>query len=110
MNIRNIENAIRKSKKAKVLIANECGFARTTLDAILRGAEVGIGKIEKLAEVLDVPASYFFQEDDAPVPKNIEGASAQVTERIKHLEERLADKEQQLADKERLIQLLMQQK
>jgi transcriptional regulator with XRE-family HTH domain len=107
MNINNIDKAIRKSKKTKVSIATECGFTRGTLDAILRGAEVGISKIEKLASILDVPVSYFFQEEDAPVPKNIEGANAQVTERIKYLTEKNELLQSQLEDKERLIQILM---
>jgi len=110
MNINNLEKAIVKSGKLRVTIAEECGFTRQTLNAITKGAEVSLSKVEKLAEVLNVPIAYFFQSDDAPVPQNIEGASAQVSERIKHLEERLADKEKQLEDKERLIQLLMQQK
>jgi transcriptional regulator with XRE-family HTH domain len=122
MNINKLESAIAKTGKTKVEIANLCGTTRQTINAILRGADFGVSRLEKFAQALEVPVGYFFDEAEADG-----GKVAEVTDLEKenqHLKERLADmekllsnqelqiasKDSQLQDKERLIQILMQQK
>lgn len=49
MNINKLQKAIESSRMKKVEIAEKCGFSRATLDAALRGDDVKVSTIEKLA-------------------------------------------------------------
>jgi transcriptional regulator with XRE-family HTH domain len=122
MNVDKLESAIARSGKSKVEIAKLCGTTRQTINAMLRGADFGVSRLEKFAHTLNIPVGYFFDGVEDNGAKSVE--IADLEKEIKHLKDRLTDvqkllayqeqliasKDSQLQDKERLIQLLMQQK
>lgn len=64
MNISKLQKSIEISGLKKVEIAEKCGFSRATLDAALRGDDVKVSTIEKLASVLEVPVGEFFNDNE----------------------------------------------
>ena len=64
MNINKLQKAIDLSRLKKVEIAERCGFSRATLDAALRGDDVKVSTIEKIAGVLGVPVGEFFNDNE----------------------------------------------
>lgn len=106
MNISNIEKAITRCGKPKFEVAEECGMTRQTLSAILRGSDAAVSRIEKLAQVLDVPVGYFFDETSADGTKRV--AQSELEIEVEHLKYIIEQKDKQLEEKERLIQVLMQ--
>lgn len=75
MNIRKVKEAIVSSKLDKKTIAERCGVSRTTIDNLLSGADVKISTIEKLADVLSVPAGSFFDYSDDTLSNKVEGCN-----------------------------------
>jgi transcriptional regulator with XRE-family HTH domain len=66
LNINKIKIAIESSRMTQDEIAKKGGFSRTTLNNLLNGADVKISTVVNLSEVLGIPASEFFSDDDAP--------------------------------------------
>lgn len=64
LNINKIKNAIENSRMTQDEIAKKGGFSRTTLNNLLNGADVKISTVVNLSEVLGVPASEFFSDDN----------------------------------------------
>jgi transcriptional regulator with XRE-family HTH domain len=120
MNINKLESAIARTGKTKVEVAHMCGTTRQTINAILRGADFGVSRLEKFAQALNVPVGYFFDEAEADGGKSVEIADlekevqrlknrlAEVENLVSEKNSQLASKDSQLQDKERLIQVLMQ--
>lgn len=64
MNISKLKKAIEKSNLTNKEIAERCGFSSTTLYGMLKGDDVKISTVEKIASVLGVPVGEFFNDDE----------------------------------------------
>ena len=64
MNINKLKKAIDKSRLTKKEIAEKCGFSTTTLFGVLKGDDVKISTVEKLASVLGIPVGEFFTDNE----------------------------------------------
>ena len=64
MNTNTLKALVKESGLSYVEIAEKCGITRVTLRNVLSGADVKISTLEKLAKVLDVPMSSFFNSVD----------------------------------------------
>lgn len=65
LNINKIKIAIENSRMTQDDIAKKGGFSRTTLNNLLNGADVKISTVVNLSEVLGIPASEFFSDEEA---------------------------------------------
>lgn len=117
LNTKKIEVAMNEHGFTKVKLCSSTGIARTTLDAILNGADAKISTIELLASALHLQISYLFDEEI-----EIRNAGRDYVERgkIEHhgteynasttieqdLRAQIAQLKSQLEDKERIIKLL----
>jgi transcriptional regulator with XRE-family HTH domain len=66
MNISKLKKAIEKSNLTNKEIAERCGFSSTTLYGMLKGDDVKISTVEKIASVLGVPVGEFFTDGEQP--------------------------------------------
>lgn len=110
-------------KLSKVKLCSATGIARTTLDAILNGADAKISTIEAIASVLNLHIGFLFDEE---VDVEVRNAGRDYVERgkIEHrgteyngsgivesdLREQIAQLKSQLEDKERIIRLMEDRK
>lgn len=62
MNIKRIKEKIEASKISKSDISKLTKVSRTTIENLLSGADVKVSTIENLANVLNVPVGYFFDD------------------------------------------------
>lgn len=69
MNFKKLSLLVEKSNLGKARIANRCGISRTTLDNVLSGADAKISTIEKIAEVLGVSVTEFYDDEVQAEPK-----------------------------------------
>lgn len=101
-------------------LAERVGIRENQIHVMCRTNSTKIDTLEKIAKVLDVPVSEFF--DDAPAISvsgnhnqvnghgahgNINGSSTACDDQVRALEALLVEKERLLAEKERLIKVLM---
>lgn len=129
MNYSKLNLIIRDSKMNIPEVAEKCGITKTTLYNILNGADPRISTVEKLAQVLGIPPSILFFDDntifptsqttgdfspavsgvqgDATVTISNEGEALQ-KERIAHLKEKVKHLQDIIDEKERLIKVLME--
>ena len=129
MNYSLLEKSVNRSKLNKNRIAELSGISRTTLDSALKGADIKISTLEKIANVIGINVSLLFDElpqaesvtitngsaaavnVNAPINAPITAQSgneeshllALLAEKDKVLEE----KEKMIQEKERLIQILL---
>lgn len=61
---KNIENAMAKAKMSKATLCHKVNIARTTFDAILNGGDTKVSTLEAIANVLNVPIGYFFNDEN----------------------------------------------
>lgn len=118
LNVKKIEIAMTECRINKVKLCAATGIARTTLDAILNGADAKISTIEAIASELHVHIGYLFDEE-----VEVRAAGRDFVERgkIEHngteyngttnsletdLRDQIAQLKSQIADKERIIKLL----
>lgn len=117
LNVSKLEKAMMELGFTKVKLCSTTGIARTTLDAILNGADAKISTIESLASALHLQIGFLFDEDievrtagrDYVESGNIEhhGTEYNGTSSIEHdLRAQIAQLKSQLEDKERIIKLL----
>lgn len=135
MDGKTLKEKIRLTGKSQRQIAELLGITPQSVNAILSASDVRSGTIEKLANVLHLPISFFYDDATVWVTKaeasgegsgaSVEGDvnigdSAVLKERIKALEttieqqkciiagknDQLAEKEKRIKDKDKLIEIL----
>ena len=62
MNYSLLEKSVNRSKLNKNRIAELSGISRTTLDSALKGADIKISTLEKIANVIGINVSLLFDE------------------------------------------------
>ncbi len=114
-----MEGKVLKHKIAEINVtqldlANKLGITPQSLSSILHAKDVRSGTIERIAQVLNVPVSFFFGENTgnnavasgnksvAAINSSVSSPTAEV------LEERVKALETLVAEKERLINILME--
>lgn len=114
-----MEGKVLKRKIAEINVtqldlANKLGVTPQSLSSILHAKDVRSGTIERIAQVLNVPVSFFFGDEIknnavasgnktvAAINSNVSSTTAAV------LEERVKALETLVAEKERLIKVLME--
>lgn len=103
-------------------LSAKIGITEQQLHGIVRKNSTKINTLEKIAEILDVPVSYFFEEapltcvvktegDFSPASKNgnvsVNVGDAVLLERIKSLEAQLVAKDEIIKAKDALIDKLI---
>lgn len=63
MNYKRLNVLIDGIKTTKAMVIRGTGISRPALDSILTGNDFKVSNLEKIAKVLEVPVSYFFDED-----------------------------------------------
>lgn len=89
------------------------GITAQSVNAILSAKDVRSGTIERIAQVLNVPVSFFFGDGAghnavASGNKSVAAINSSVTSSADMLEERVRSLEVLVAEKERLIKVLME--
>ena len=129
MNYSLLEKSVNRSKLNKNRIAELSGISRTTLDSALKGADIKISTLEKIANVIGINVSLLFDElpkaesvtitngsaaavnVNAPINAPITAQSGNEESHLRALlsekDKVLAEKERMIAEKERLIQILL---
>ena len=129
MNYSLLEKSVNRSKLNKNRIAELSGISRTTLDSALKGADIKISTLEKIANVIGIKVSLLFDElpqsesvtitngsaaavnVNAPINAPITAQSGNEESHLRALlsekDKVLAEKERMIAEKERLIQILL---
>lgn len=113
-----MEGKVLKSKIAEINVtqlelAGRLGTTPQSLSSILHAKDVRSGTIEKIAQVLDVPVSFFygegsFQKAVASGNKSVAAINSNISSRESEiLKERIKSLEALVAEKERLINVLM---
>lgn len=117
LNIKKIEAAMKECSLTKVKLCSATGIARTTLDAILNGADAKISTIEAIASELHLHIGYLFDEE---VEVRTAGRDYVERGKIEHrgpeynsgssveadLRDQIATLKSQLEDKDKIIKLL----
>ena len=129
MNYSLLEKSVNRSKLNKNRIAELSGISRTTLDSALKGADIKISTLEKIANVIGIKVSLLFDElpqsesvtitngsaaavnVNAPINAPITAQSGHEESHLRALlsekDKVLAEKERMIEEKERLIQILL---
>lgn len=125
-----INKLIEERKTTKVNVAAYIGMSSSGFNKLTNGESMpGVDKLEKLADLFNLPTDYFFERNvsvDTPniqIGHNVNGsgntlsgdiALSECKTKLEHLQELIAGKDEQiellksqLEDKERLIQVLM---
>lgn len=113
-----MEGKVLKSKIAEINVtqlelAGRLGTTPQSLSSILHAKDVRSGTIEKIAQVLEVPVSFFygegsFQKAVASGNKSVAAINSNISSRESEiLKERIKSLEALVAEKERLINVLM---
>ncbi len=115
-----MEGKVLKHKIAEINVtqldlANKLGVTPQSLSSILHAKDVRSGTIERIAQVLNVPVSFFFGENTgnnavASGNKSVAAINSSVSSSptAEVLEERVKALETLVAEKERLINILME--
>lgn len=78
MNISKLKRLVESSRFSKEQLASRCGISPQTLYNVLSGADAKVSTIEKIAEVLEVPVTEFYSEEQevsAPKKRRICGGA-----------------------------------
>lgn len=126
MKVAKLQALMSQSKVNNSSLASLSGLSDVTISKILNGADAKISSIERIAEALNVPVGYFF--DDSTVNQVNSGKSNVLVGRdnngqisvsecqdrledalleIEHLKEIIEAKDKLIDEKERLINVLM---
>ncbi len=94
-------------------LANKLEVTPQSLSSILHAKDVRSGTIERIAQVLNVPVSFFFGDGTghnavASGNKSVAAINSSVSSSADVLEERVRSLEALVAEKERLIKVLME--
>lgn len=115
-----MEGKVLKQKIAEINVtqldlATRLGTTPQSLSSILHAKDVRSGTIEKIAQVLNVPVSFFFGETGlnqhavANGNKSVAAINSSVSSSLEEvLKERVKSLETLVAEKERLINVLME--
>lgn len=113
-----MEGKVLKSKIAEINVtqlelAGRLGTTPQSLSSILHAKDVRSGTIEKIAQVLEVPVSFFygegsFQKAVASGNKSVAAINSNVLNGTEVLKERIKSLEMIVKEKERLINILME--
>jgi transcriptional regulator with XRE-family HTH domain len=123
LNISKIKNVLKSKKISQEELANLINMSKTNINQILKGrTDTKISTLIKIAESLNVPVSYFFDESPAPVENshnNTNTTISQVTNgngnspkviiqanEIKSLKREIELLQDQLKEKDEIIRLL----
>ena len=119
MNINKLRKIIELKKITQKEIAEKIGLSSNAFSAALKKGDFKVSMLEKIAEVLDVPVSYFFDEslsggqivNGSFSGNNISGNNISVkvnqqAAEIEHLKKELASCRELLKAKEEIIRLL----
>lgn len=121
-----LKKILKTRKITQKELAEKIGVSVTTINDLLKREDLKVSMLEKIAKVLQVPVSYFFDEEcNSGQQTNGNGIhtngsnnkisvqSAKKDETIKHLQEKLELKEnhleemrQRILDKEEIIEIL----
>ena len=129
MNYSLLEKSVNRSKLNKNRIAELSGISRTTLDSALKGADIKISTLEKIANVIGIKVSLLFDElpqsesvtitngsaaavnvnapINAPITASSENAETHLLALLAEKDKVLEEKEKMIQEKERLIQILL---
>lgn len=119
MNIGRLEYLMAKGSITKVGLAAGVGLSDQTIGNVLKGADIKVSSLKKIADYFNVPVGYFF--DECSVEQNTEGSSNVVVGRdnngnisISECQNKLEDALKEIdhlkelnSEKERLIQVLL---
>ena len=119
MNIGRLEYLMAKGGITKVGLAAGVGLSDQTIGNVLKGADIKVSSLKKIADYFNVPVGYFF--DECSVEQNTEGSSNVVVGRDNNgnisnyesqnkLEDALKEIDhlkEMNSEKERLIQVLL---
>lgn len=113
-----MEGKVLKSKIAEINVtqlelAGRLGTTPQSLSSILHAKDVRSGTIEKIAQVLSVPVSFFygegrFQQAVANGNKSVAAINSHISNDTEILKERIKSLEMIIQEKERLINILME--
>lgn len=123
MNVKKLSNLIEERKIPKAEIIRRAGISKPTLDSILEGKDFKVSNLEKIAQALNIPVGYLFDDTELPTSVNIssngkysaaanQGDASIVVgdsiliERIKSLEAILSGKDEMIAEKDDRIKEL----
>ena len=129
MNYSLLEKSVNRSKLNKNRIAELSGISRTTLDSALKGADIKISTLEKIANVIGIKVSLLFDElpqsesvtltngsaaavnvnatINAPITAQSGNEESHLRALLSEKDKVLAEKERMIAEKERLIHILL---
>ncbi len=111
-----LKRKLMELNKTQKELSGLLGITAQSVNAILSAKDVRSGTIERIAQVLNVPVSFFFGDETknnvvasgnksvAAINSNVSSPTADV------LEERVRALETLVAEKERLINVLMERK
>lgn len=117
-----LSSLMREKGSTKLGLAQETGLSDQTIGNILKGSDVKVSSLKKIADYFNVPMGYFFGE--CTIEQNTEGNSNIVVGRdnngqisMSECEDKLNDALKEIehlkelnAEKERLIQVLLKHK
>jgi DNA-binding Xre family transcriptional regulator len=123
MNLQLIKNYCESRQGGLKQLAEDCNMSEANLHRCIRLNKIQASDLEKIASLLKVSVSVFFDPPTEGVHVEAHGyaqsagrdinngpdyaQTLQLKERVSHLEQRLRDKDATIAEKERLIQVLM---
>lgn len=113
MDLQVIKTLCEKRKGGLVKLASDIGMSVQNLHRCIRENKIQAQDLEKIARELNVPVSYFFDEEPTTPRKNKRENESELVEslheQIDLLKGNLADVRENLADKERIIKLYERQ-
>ena len=109
-----IEQLIIDNKLTKKSFCEKVSISVQGLDNILKGADLGSSKLERIADFFKLPIDYFFDRDINHVNGNGNKVSGDITlseckNELEKLRLLIKEKEERIKDKDEMIALLKQQ-
>lgn len=108
-NLQYIKSLSESKRLPLSVLAERVGISEQQIHLIVRKNSTKIETLEKIAKELNVPVSYFFDEEPVTSGKNKREKESELVESLREqidlLKGNLADVRENLADKERIIKL-----
>lgn len=109
-----LKELMAKCGDTKVGLAEAIGLSDQTIANVLRGADLKVSSLKRIADYFNVPVGYFFDEtpmNQKAIATGI-GATAAINSTVSSIDfqmaqEKISHLEALLAEKERLIQILI---